>query len=83
MLLGYSFEPRPNRRALGTEGSVLTFRFTAFSHDVTAAILGSLSKDVFERRTSSRSEVFYFGGARSKGFATPRNVPKLLFWGQD
>ena len=25
----------------------------------------------------------YFGGARSKGFATLRNVPKLLFWGQD
>ena len=25
----------------------------------------------------------YFGGARSKGFATLRNVPKLLFLGQD
>ena len=24
--------------------------------------------------------VFYFGGARSKGFATLRNVPKFLFW---
>ena len=23
---------------------------------------------------------FYFGGARSKGIATLRNVPKLLFW---
>ena len=26
---------------------------------------------------------FYFGGARSKGFATLRNVPKLLFGGQN
>ena len=25
----------------------------------------------------------YFGGARSKGFATFRNVSKLTFWGQD
>ena len=23
---------------------------------------------------------FYFGGARSKGIATLRNVPELLFW---
>ena len=27
--------------------------------------------------------LYYFGGARSKAFATLRNVPKLLFGGQD
>ena len=26
---------------------------------------------------------YYFGGARSKEFATLRNVPKLLFWGEN
>ena len=29
------------------------------------------------------SFVYYFGGARSKGFATVRNVSKLTFLGQD
>ena len=40
---------------------------------------------MFSMRIESamRSGSRYFGGARSKRFATLRNVPKLLFWGQD
>ena len=30
MLLGYSFEPRPNSRELGTEGSAVTIGLSRF-----------------------------------------------------
>ena len=32
---------------------------------------------------SSLWRLYYLGGASSKEFATLRNVPKLLFWGED
>ena len=37
----------------------------------------------FQLMAMVRCFSFYFGGARSKLFATLRNVLKLLSWGQD
>ena len=37
--------------------------------------------DIFENVTTvEKRPLFYFGGARSKGFATLRNVSKLQFF---
>ena len=42
-----------------------------------------LSKFVVFLKFTPFSGSYYFGGAPSKGFATLRNVPKLIFLGQD
>ena len=42
LLLGYSFEPRPNNRAFGTEGSVTTIGLSINGY--------SLSKNQFDER---------------------------------
>ena len=75
MLLGYSFEPRPNSRALGTAGSVMTIAlFNKQAHSKKPVYPRENKIDFSRPYSRRRQKGTLLAGCRRKGFSTNGRV---------